>query len=68
MTDSMVKTFTVFSIWVLGLISPQVFFSISTSIIAFIYFGAMLKLNVIDIKYNGSWISFFKSWFKIKKN
>jgi hypothetical protein len=38
-----------------------------TSIIAFVYFGAMLKLNVVDIKYEGNWKLFFKSWFNLKK-
>jgi hypothetical protein len=67
MTDSMIKSFAMLSIWLISVGLPQVFFSIMTSIIAFIYFGSMLKINVIDVKYSGSWILFFKSWFNIKK-
>lgn len=28
-----------------------------------VYYGSMLKLNVIDKHYNGSWLKYFKSFF-----
>jgi energy-coupling factor transporter transmembrane protein EcfT len=46
MTDSMIKSFAMLGIWILSFGSPEAFFQIMTSIIAFVYFGAMLKLNV----------------------
>ena len=29
-----------------------------------LYYGSMLKINVIDKKHNGSWVEYFKSFFK----
>lgn len=29
-----------------------------------LYYGSMLKINVVDEKYNGSWLNFLKSFFK----
>ena len=67
MTDSMIKSFAMLGIWILSFNSPEAFFQIMTSIIAFIYFGAMLKINIVDVKYEGNWLLFFKSWFNLKK-
>ena len=32
-----------------------------------IYYGSMLKVNVINKHYSGSWIKYFKSFFCRKK-
>lgn len=51
---------------ILGLwmvLDPSIF-SILTSLVASIYFLSMLKVNVIDKKYNGSWKQYFKSILK----
>ncbi len=31
-----------------------------------IYYGSMLKINVVDTRYDGSWIKYFKSFFTCK--
>jgi len=31
-----------------------------------IYYGSMLKINVIDTRYDGSWIKYFKSFLTRK--
>ncbi len=64
MDDSLVKSMVVFTVWIAGITSPQAIFSMITSIVATIYFIAMLKINVVDKKYGGDWILFVKSWFK----
>ena len=38
--------------------------SVILSITGTVYFLAMLKINVIDVKYKGRWCLFIKSWFK----
>lgn len=48
----------------LVLVSTPNIFSIIASIAAAVYFIAMLKMNVVDKKYNGSWSTFFKSVFR----
>lgn len=42
------------------------FLSVISSIVVIVYFISMLKLNVVDKKYQGKWKAFFKAWFKIK--
>lgn len=32
------------------------------SLTIIIYYLSMLKINVVDKKYKGNWIDFFKSW------
>lgn len=39
---------------------------IAASICGCVYYIAMLKLNVVDKKYEGSWKLFIKSFLKIK--
>ncbi len=31
-----------------------------------IYYGSMLKINVVDTRYDGSWIKYFKSFLTCK--
>lgn len=57
----MIKSCIVLGVWIIT--APSAF-SIITSIIASVYFAAMLKINVVDVKYGGSWIKFFKALFK----
>jgi len=33
------------------------------ALITIIYYGSMLKVNVVNKVYNGSWIKYFKSFF-----
>lgn len=42
----------------------QPIFSIAAAVAAIIYYGAMLKMNVVDTRYGGSWRKYFKSLFK----
>lgn len=44
----------------------QPLFGILASIFAIIYYGSMLKINVIDVKYGGSWKEYFKSFINRK--
>ncbi len=48
------------------ILAPGVF-SIILSVFGTIYFISMLKMNVVNTLYEGSWVQFIKSWFKIKK-
>ena len=50
---------------VLLITAPSVV-SMIASFIASVYFVAMLKLNVVDVKYGGDWGYFFKSVFTRK--
>jgi len=65
MTASMIYNGLGVMAWLIT--SPSII-SILTSIIMIVYFGSLLKINVVDLKYNGSWKQYFKSWFKRKKN
>ena len=31
-----------------------------------LYYGSMLKINVVNKQYEGSWLNYFKSFFKRK--
>lgn len=42
----------------------QPLFGIAASIAAIIYYGAMLKINVVDEKFDGSWKKYVKSFLK----
>lgn len=42
----------------------QPVFGIAASIAAIVYYGAMLKMNVVDKTHAGSWKQYFKSFFK----
>lgn len=46
------------------ILAPSVF-SIILSLCGTVYFLSMLKMNVINKEYQGSWIKFIKSWFKL---
>ena len=61
MPDSMFKSAFILLVWIITAPSG---FSIATSVIASVYFAAMLKINVVDKKYDGSWRKFIKSIFK----
>ncbi len=50
-----------FAAFYLVVTSPAVV-SILSSIVFIIYIASMLKINVVDKKYNKSWGNFFKSW------
>ena len=63
MDDSMIKSATILALWVWASLSIQGVFSIITSIVATVYFASMLKIRVVNEKYDGSWRAFFKSWF-----
>lgn len=43
----------------------QPFFGILASLAAIIYYGSMLKMNVVDIRHGGSWKKYFKSIFRL---
>lgn len=45
------------------LITLPKFFSAISSLVVIVYFVSMLKMNVVDGKYKGSWKVFFKAWF-----
>ena len=64
MQEAMIKSVFVLGIWFW---SQPSFFSIITSIVASIYFLSMLKVNVIDKKYDRSWKNYIKSIFKKTK-
>lgn len=38
--------------------------SIVTGFVGFVYYMSILKLNVVDVKYNGSWKQYIQSIFK----
>jgi len=62
--DPIFKTGFVLAFWV---VSVPNYFSIITSVVAMVYFASMLKLNVVDKQYKGSWRLFFRSWLRSKK-
>lgn len=45
------------------ILAPSVF-SIILSLCGTVYFLSMLKMNVVDTRYDGSWKKFIKSWYK----
>ena len=51
------------AVCLLFVISWQPFFGIIASIAAISYYVAMLKMNVIDAKFGGSWKRYIKSIF-----
>lgn len=59
----MIKSASVLALWVWASISWADAFSIAVSIIAGVYFASVLKVNVVDKKYGGSWVKYFRSWF-----
>ena len=59
--DSMAKTIIVLGFWVITV--PSIF-SIITSLVAAVYFASMLKFNVVDKQYHGSWRLYLKSILK----
>jgi len=60
-------TFSTLSIALMWIINPFFLSLISTAVFV-MYFLSMTKINVVDKKYNGKWLEFFKSWFSQKKN
>jgi len=62
--DSIFKTGFVLAFWV---VSVPNYFSITTSVVAMVYFAAMLKINVVDKQYKGSWRLFLKVGTEEKK-
>lgn len=42
----------------------QPLFGILASVAAFWYYAAMLKLNVIDVRHEGSWRNYFRAIIK----
>lgn len=66
MKESMIKTTGAALIYALTLPALPHFLSVISSIVVIIYFVSMLKLNVVDKKYQGKWKAFFKAWFKRK--
>lgn len=42
----------------------QPLFGIAASVAAILYYGSVLKMNVVDKVYDGSWKKYFKSFFK----
>ena len=60
----MTREALILSVWI---IFSTTFWSIIASLVAAFYYGTMLKVNVIDKKYNGSWIAYIKSiWQHLK--
>lgn len=57
----MIKSGIVLLFWIVT--APNIF-SVITSLVAIVYFASMLKINVVDKKYGGEWLNFFKSWLK----
>lgn len=53
------------SILFLLTINAQSFFATISAIIAAWYYVAMFKLNVIDVKYDGSWKKYIKQKLKL---
>jgi len=37
------------------------------SCIFIIYYASLLKINVVDVKYNGNWLEYFKNTMNIRK-
>lgn len=67
MKESMMKTIFAALIYTVTLpILPQ-FLSLISSSVVIVYFLSMLKINVVDKKYKGSWKLFIKSW-RFKKS
>lgn len=48
----------------INLVALPNLFSIVLSTVGTIYFLSMIKLNIVDKKYGGSWKEFIKCWFK----
>lgn len=44
----------------------QPLFGVAASFAAIMYYGSMLKINVVDVKHEGSWKQYFKSFIKRK--
>lgn len=55
------------SVLLVSIQSSKVLAGTSTICIS-IYYISMLKINVVDVKYNGSWSKYFKSWFRRKRS
>jgi len=53
------------AVYLLFVISWQPVFGVIASIAAITYYIAMLKMNVIDVKFGGSWKQYFKSIFTL---
>ncbi len=52
----------------LNTIISQPLFGVLASILAGLYYGSMTKINIVDVKYGGSWKSYFKSFLKYFKS
>lgn len=63
MEDSAVKSVSL--IFFILITAPNLV-SMLASIVGAIYFISMLKLNVVDVRYGGSWKAYFKSIFRWK--
>lgn len=44
----------------------QPLFGIAASLAAIMYYGSMIKMNVVDTRFAGSWGKYFKSFFRWK--
>ncbi|AXP79190.1 hypothetical protein CJ739_90 [Mariniflexile rhizosphaerae] len=58
--------FSFFGVLILWITAPVFLSAISTTAVV-MYFISMTKINVVDVKYQGSWKRYFKSWFNIFK-
>tara|TARA_Y100001973_G_C5075452_1_gene269743 strand:- start:428 stop:637 length:210 start_codon:yes stop_codon:yes gene_type:complete len=68
MRESFIKTTSAALIYVIMLPALPHFLSILSSSVVIIYFLSMLKFNIVDKKYKGSWKLFLKAWFKARKD
>ena len=61
MTEQLKYTGVAFMAYV---VTVKDIWSIIASIVFIIYIISMLKVNVVNKQYQGSWIKYFKSWVK----
>ncbi len=67
MKESMIKTTGAALIYFLTLpVLPQ-FMSLVSSFVVIVYFLTMLKINVVNKHFQGSWRLYLKSWVKKRK-
>ncbi len=53
------------ALFMLLVIQWQPVFGIIASLCAVLYYVSITKINVVDVKYGGSWVKFFKSIFSL---
>lgn len=53
------------ALFMLLVITWQPFFGILASICAILYYLSITKINVVDVKYEGSWVKYIKSIFTL---